>query len=290
MFKNLSKTKQWELFTSSSIFFWSLFPVITILSYSWVNHIFSLAWSTLFSSIFFAIVLTIQKKWWEFKVKNVWKDLFIATLFIWILFYFFFFWWLSKTTAWNAAIMWLMEIFFAFCFFELILWERSPIKHYYWAMLMTVWAIIILFPWEIKLNLWDLLILIWTIMPPIWNYFMQKARKKVSSTFIMFFRSIVATLFLFIFAYSFSDIPTVNELIESLPFIIIIWFLLLWLSKILWIEGIHRISVPKAVSMNSIWPAFTLLFAFFILKEIPTVYQIMWLIPIMIWWILITRK
>ena len=289
-FSNLSKIRQWEFYLTSAVLLWSLFPIITILSYSWVDHIFSLAWSAFFACIFFAIILTLQRKWWEIFKKNIWKDLILATLFIWIFFYFFFFWWLSKTTAWNAAVMWLMEIFFAFIYFELFFWEKSPIYHYYWAVFMLSWAVIILFPWEIRFNQWDILILIWTMLSPIWNFYMKKVREKISSTFIMFFRSLIVCIFAFSFAYLFLDAPTGSQLYDSIPFLIIIWFLLLWLSKILWIEGIHKISVPKAMSFNSIWPAFTLVFAFFILGEVPSLYQVLWLIPIVIWWILITRK
>ncbi len=290
MFHKLSNTKQWELSIIFHTLLWSLFPIITILSYSNLSHLFSLAWSTLFSCIFFALMLTIKNKWWDFKIKNIWMDLLLTSIFIWILFYLFVFWWLSKTTAWNASIILLMEIFFSFVLFELFMWERSPKKHYLWAIMMAIWAFIILFPWKLTFNLWDLLILIWTMLAPVWNYFMRKVRKKVSSSFIMFFRSIISTIFLFILAYFISDIPTTDQLYKSFPYLIFSWFLLLWLSKIFWIEGVHRISIQKSVSMRSITPAFTIILAFFVLNEIPNLYQIIWFIPIFIWWILITRK
>ena len=53
-------------------------------------------------------------------------------------------------------------------------------------------------------------------------------------------------------------------------------------SKILWIEGIHRIPVGKAVSLEAINPAFTLILAYFILHEIPTKWQIFGFLPIFI--------
>ena len=48
---------------------------------------------------------------------------------------------------------------------------------------------------------------------------------------------------------------------SSLLFLVINGVLLLGVSKILWIEGIHRINVTKANALNSLGPLLTLLFA-----------------------------
>ncbi len=286
----LSKTRRGEVSVIFSVFLWSLFPIITILSYSWINHMFSLAWNTLFSTIFFWIVLSFQKNWWEFKVKWVFLDLILLTIFNWILFYFLFFWWLSKTTAWNAWIIALMEIFFSFIFMELLIWDKSPVEHKYWAILMAIWAIIVLFPWEIKLNPWDVIILVATLMPTAWNFFIKRARRRVSASFIMFFRWAIASFFWLIFAYTVYEAPSIDSFKNALPFLLINWMILLWFSKILWIEWIFLIPIQKATTFVSIAPVFTLMFAYLILNEMPTVYQVIWLIPIVAWWILVTRK
>jgi len=59
----LNKERQGELFIFSEVALWALFPVITILSYNQLSPLVALAGSTLFAAIFFAIVLSIRKKW-----------------------------------------------------------------------------------------------------------------------------------------------------------------------------------------------------------------------------------
>jgi drug/metabolite transporter (DMT)-like permease len=53
----------------------------------------------------------------------------------------------------------------------------------------------------------------------------------------------------------------------------------LGLSKLLWIEGIHRISVTKASALSSMSPLLTLLFAWLLLGNVPSIFQLVSFIP-----------
>jgi drug/metabolite transporter (DMT)-like permease len=61
------------------------------------------------------------------------------------------------------------------------------------------------------------------------------------------------------------------------------------LSKVFWLEGIFRISVTKAISLSSISPVLTICFAYFLLSEVPTLTQIVALVPAIFGIYLLTR-
>lgn len=209
---------------------------------------------------------------------------------MWVLFYWFYFWWLSKTDAGNGSIIAVMEVFFAYLILDVIIkHQKSPISHIIWAILMSIWAFCALFKWSFKVNLWDILILIWTMFSPFWYYYAQQARKEISSASLMFLRSIICSIIFLAVSYIFNIISLFWEIIIVLPWLLINWFLLLWLSKIFFYEGTHRVSIQKAVTIWTLWPIFTLIFAYSILWEIPNWWQIFGLIPIMIWSYFITK-
>ncbi|MCK5471920.1 DMT family transporter, partial [Candidatus Gracilibacteria bacterium] len=150
-------------------------------------------------------------------------------------------------------------------------------------------VLLILFPGKFELNRGDFLILLATAFPPAGNYFQQLARKKVSAATLLFIRSLFGAAFLFLLA-SFFEANLPRDFSDALPFLAINGLLLFGFSKILFIEGIHRIPVAKAISLNAIVPVFALVYAFFFLREIPTVWQLAGLFPILLGGILITRN
>ena len=287
----LSKTQTGELYLYSEALLWSLFPIVTIFSYNSISPLYSAAFSTFAAALFFAVVLTAQKRWKELFVTAAWKYILALTAIIGIAFYSLVFIGIQKTTAGNAGIIFLMEIFFSMVILRL--WKKEFLSRYHLigAVLMALGAFLVLFHGSLNINQGDLIILIATALPPIGNYFIQEARKKVSSTYIMFIRSLISGFFMLGMAYFIETEPSVADIRTSLLFIAVNGFLLLGLSKIFWIEAIHRIPITKAISLASIAPFFTLFFAYLFLSEIPTPWQISGLIPIMLGtWILTDFK
>lgn len=284
-----NRSFQGELFVFISAPLWGLFPIFSILAFSTLPPLYTAAFSTLFAVITFAIALTIKKEWHQLLIKSAWKDLLLTTIIIGVIFYPLIFIGLQKTTAGNASIIALMEIFFSMAILRAWKKEHLKRKHILGAAFMVIGALLILFQGELQLNEGDLIILIAAAIPPAGNYFAQQARKKVSSSTIMFVRSILAGLLVLLFAYAFEPTPTFNDINSSLLFLAINGIVLLGLTKIFWIEGIHRIPISKALSLSSINPAFTLIFAYLILSEIPTVWQIFGYIPMIIGILILTE-
>ncbi len=282
--------RQGEAYIFLEILLWSLFPVITILSYSEVSPLVSLAWSTLFATIFFTINMSVKKKWHELKNKDALKEIFMIALIIGVGFYGLFFTGLQYTTAGNASIVALSEVLFSYLLFNAIRKEPFSKNHTFGAIMLVIGAGTVLLPKAGVLNIGDFLVLAAVATAPFGNYFQRKARKRVSSDTIMFGRSLLSVLFLFPLAYLLGNNMDIVKVQNSLLFLLINGVLLLGVSKILWLEGIHRISITKANALNSTAPLFTLLFAWLLLGEIPTMYQLIAFFPMFVGVLLVTSK
>lgn len=167
---------------------------------------------------------------------------------------------LEYSSAGNAVIALQMQIFFSFLYFNIWKKEKLDFQHILGIIIMLIAALILLFPKHEGFQIGDLFVVVAVMFPPIGNCFQQKARKKVGSETIMFLRSVISFPFILLLAWSFGSIDPFEKVMDSLPLLMINGFVILGFSKILWIEGIHRISVTKAVSLESVAPFFTLFF------------------------------
>lgn len=276
----LTKTRQGELCALGQAFSYSFFPIAAILVYSQLSPLYTAAFSTLAAALFFAALLTLQKKWHEFKIKSAHINILVATLIIGVAFYALIFIGIQKTTAGNASIMSLMEVFFSM--FILRLWKKEFLTkpHILGAILMVMGASMVLFQGGLQINSGNAIILAATALPPIGNYFAQKARQQVSSFMIMFIRSLISGVFLLLLARAFSPFPSSSELAHSVIYIVLIGVIFMGLTKIFWLEAIHRIPITKAIALESVGPLFTMTFAYFILHEIPAAWQMLGILPI----------
>lgn len=274
------KEQKGELFIVSSAFFWALFPVITILSYASVPALVSLAWSTLFSAIFFVFVVGVKRSWHELGRWSAYKDMLIGTFIQGICYYVLFFFALKYTSAGNAALILPTEILFTYLFFRF--GKKDPLSSYHTigAFLMLIGAAVVLYPNFKEFRLGDVLIILACAIAPIGNFFQQRARKSVGSETIMLVRSIVSTVVIFLIVYFSGLNPSFSTIQSSLLLLIVNGLLLLGLTKLFWLEGIHRISVTKAIALSNISPLLTLFFAWLLLGDVPTVWQLSALVPI----------
>ncbi len=279
---NLNKEREGEIIILVGALIWSFFPIITKLTYSNIHPFLSLSISTFFATIFFAVIISFRGKWQDLKNKSARFDILMATFIVGILFYGLIFWGISLTKAGNAAIIMLMEIFFSYLFFNV--WKKESFRKEYLIgiILMAIGALIVLFPKDFAFRTGDIIILFATMIPPLGNYFQRRARKKVCTECLLFVRSFITAIFMILISLSFFQLPSINDIQSSLIFLVINGIFIFGLAKIAWVEAIHRISVTKCLALNSISPFFTLIFAYYILTELPTLWQIVGLIPMII--------
>jgi drug/metabolite transporter (DMT)-like permease len=285
----MSEEKKGEFFIFSQVPIWACFPIVTALSYAHVPPLISLGWSTLFSAFLFAVLVAFRGRWRELANPLLWRYAVLIAFFIGFLFYGLYFFGLAHTSPGNAALIAQLEIFTSFLFFNIIRKEAFSLSHRIGAALMIIGAGLVLAPNMSGVNMGDILIFAAVFIPPFGNLYQQKARKLASSESVMLLRSVLACLIIFPLAYISGERAAPADLIASLPFLALNGFLILGLSKIFWIEAIHRISVTKANALSSLSPFVTLLIAWIVLSQEPTVWQISSLIPLIIGTLLLTR-
>ena len=278
-----------ELFMLAFAFSEGWFPIITIIALQYITPIFVYSFTLIFATMSFMALLVMRKKTRELIFWQAYKNLLLVSLLMSIMFACIYIG-LSYTSAGNMAVLIFLQVFFSFLYFNLFGREKFSRIHLSGAILMVFGALIILFPDKFIFNVGDLLILIAAAIAPIANLFQKRARKQVSSETILAFRSIVALPVLLLLAFLTEPIPSLPDLISALPYIAVSGLLLMGLSKIFWVESIHRISITKASAMAALIPVFTLFFAYLTLNEIPGYSQFAGILPVLLGGYLITRK
>ncbi len=254
----------------------SVFPVIAILSFSAVSPLFSAALSTLVAAAFFA-ALVARRCGAAALLRRpaAWQDILLTSLYIGVAFHSLFFIGLRFTTAGNAAILLLLEVFFSFLILGLIL-RHEPMRprQLLGAFLMVAGAAVVLLPNVSGLRWGDFLVVLATAFGPLGNKHAQAARKSSTAEEIMFWRSMISGCVLLVLACGFESWPSGAGLCDSFWYLAVNGVLIFGLSKILWIEGIHLIPITIAISLLSVSPVFTLAAAYFALEEPVTVFQV----------------
>jgi drug/metabolite transporter (DMT)-like permease len=284
----LTKTQTGEMYMWGAAFLWSFFPIFSILSFRTVPPLFTAGISMLISAVFFTVLMFKQRRWHELKVRGIWHYLIAATLMNGILVNGLIFIGTSMTTAGNASILTLSELFFSMTILRL--WQKEFLsqKQVFGSIFLVAGALLVLFQDKLKINIGNIMIVVAMAIPPIANYLMTQVRNKISAISIIFARSIMGGTALFGISLAFETTPTSSEIYKALPFVLLSGILLFGLSKIFWLEAIHRIPISKGLAMSSVQPAITLIFAFFMLGEIPRPVQLIGLIPMMIGVLMLT--
>lgn len=278
----LTNSRTGELLILSQTFVWGALPIVTTIMYATLPNLIALAWSIFFAILFFLGVVIYRKTWRELKSLQLWKYCLAIAFFNGVLYYSFYFIGLSKTLPGNAGIIGLFEIFTSYAFFHMIRKEHITKEHILGAALMIAGVLIVLWPRFSGFNSGDLFILAACVFAPGGNFYMQKARKIATSENIMLARSIFTFPIVLVIAAFMGQATNFTDLKNSLLFLVLNGVIIFGLSKIFWVEGIHRIAVTKALALGSISALFTLLFAWIFLSQHPTIWQLSALLPMIL--------
>ena len=285
----MQRERSGELFLLTFSFFESWFPIVTILALQHITPILAYTITLIFSLISFAIIMLVKNRFRELIQWSAYKDLLLTAFFMSLMFACIYIG-LSYTTAGNMAVLIFLQFFFSFIYFNLLGGENFSVLHLTGAFLMAAGAIIILFPEQLIWNQGDLLILLAAALAPIANVYQKRARQQVSSETVLAFRTLAALPLLFALTLVFEPAPESHEIVAALPYLAISGIMIMGLSKIFWVEAIHRISITKASAMAAFVPVFTLLFAYLVLDEVPDLQQLFGVFPVLFGGYLITRK
>ncbi|ADH84769.1 DMT family transporter [Desulfurivibrio alkaliphilus] len=287
----ISEQRKGELYLLAEEFLWGWFPIVTLLTYPYLAPLWSMGLTLAVAAVFFGLLMSKRlgsNLWRELGNRRAWKDLAWSSFYIMLLFVLLFTG-LAHTTAGNAALILFLQVFFAFLYFNLLQGEKMSPPHLAGAALMSLGAFLVLFPGEAGLNKGDLLVLLAAMVAPIGNRYQQRARRHVHATTLLFVRTVTSLPVVLLLAWAYANPPALADLQATWWLVALNGVFLMGLSKIYWIEALHRLSVTKISAMTALSPLFTMLFAFFILQEVPGGWQVAGILPILTGGMLITR-
>ena len=259
----------------------SWFPILSIIAMSYVGALHTYAYSLVIALFFFIVLMYKRDRFKELKNKSAYKDLLLTSFFITALFTLVFVG-LRYTTAGNMAVIIFLQLLFSFVYFNILGKEKMDRLHLFGSILMGIGAVVILIPEELVLNKGDLLILAGAAIAPFANLYQKRARKFCSSETILGFRTVVGLPFVAFLAYVLEPSVSLESFYKALPYLLIIGTAVYVVSKIMWIEALHRISITKVSAMLGLVPQLTVTFAFLFLHEVPEIKQVIGIIPILL--------
>lgn len=260
-----------------SISIWGFFPIIANYSARFIPPVLFAGVSTLTTGIvlFFYLLARgdFNKKLFNRRAvfaisMNTILSIILAFIFIFI--------GASLTSAINTALLLQTELLFTFLILGIFFGEKITRQKIGGGLIVLVGATAILFNGSFSLNIGDLLIVIGTIFYPFGNRYAKQALELTSPAVLIFLRGILGGVFLIIFSLLFeSHILTVGQSIkDNLPLILVQGIIIMGFSKFIWFEGFKRLSITRSIAIGMAQPAFSLVYAFLLLGEVPNVYQI----------------
>jgi len=179
------------------------------------------------------------------------------------------------TSSVNVALLLQTEMLYTFIFATLVLGERLFHWQLVGAAFVFLGTVLVIFNGTFELNAGDLIIVGACAFFPIGNTFAKKALALLSSDTLLFLRYLLGGILLLVVSLLFEDFSNLEYGLSASTLGIFVVYVVLFLvmSKVLWYGGLKRLDIGKAVYIVSATPAFSLLFIFILLHEIPTWYQ-----------------
>ena len=265
-----------------------LFPVFSVEVINNVGVLWLVTLSTWVAWFFSLWVLLKKKKLNQYKQKEIIVPTILWWLWLWIgtLFYFY---GIKYLNASLASVLLLLQIPIWFIVFNVFGKEQYNHQQFIGSMLMFIWGFIVVYKWWNLLNIWSLIMLLATVLMVFWNFFVKKASKHwASSFFLLFNRSILMFVIIGIITYLFDGAPNISIIKESFLDIIAIWFLFMFLAKVLWINALKNLNSIIPLSSFPFVSIIAIILAYFMLGETLNNQQIIGLLPIFIGFFLLT--
>ncbi|WP_309497515.1 DMT family transporter [Sulfurovum sp.] len=284
----MTKEREGELLMVGLSILESWFPILSIVAMSYVGALHTYMYSLVIAFFFYMAIMYKRDRFEELKNRAAYKDLLLTTFWITFIFTLIFIG-MQYTTAGNMAVIVFLQVLFSYLYFNVFGKEKMDTIHLIGAVIMTIGALIILFPENFDFNKGDWLILISAAAAPIVNLYQKRAREYCSAETILGFRTVVGFPFVALLAYLLEPAVSYKDFMSALPYIFLIAFGIYVGAKIMWIEALNRLSITKLSAMLALLPVFTLIFAYFYLDEVPELRQIMGIIPVLVGGYLITK-
>jgi drug/metabolite transporter (DMT)-like permease len=268
----------------------AFFPIISFYVVQDIGTLRLLALSSFVAFLWCLIIFFIKKLYIQYKDKKILISTLLSAFFMWIWMILYLLW-IKYSSPSIAAILLLLQSFFAFIIFNLFWKEDYHLKQIIWAILMFIWWIVILYEWDSFIHMWTFVMLIAGIIFSFWNFYTKKASLVWASPFFLLINRNFLMFFLAgVLAYVFVPIWDFEVIKQNFLWIFLIWFFILFIAKSLWVVALSRLDSFVAISSFPIIPVFVFILSFVIFDEIPDIQELLWFIPIVIGALLLVKK
>ena len=188
-----------------------------------------------------------------------------------------FFYGVRLTSGINSAILLQVEPIYALLIGYLLLKERVNSRQIIATLFIILGTLLVVYQGTSTWNWGDILVLLTPICYQISHFFSKRLLNKtdLNPLFIATGRTLYGGIFLFLL----SQLAGIHEITilakhNMLSLFIFYGIVVYALSYLTFYEAIKRINLSKASAIISVYPAVSILLAWFILKEVPDWYQL----------------
>ena len=285
----LNAQRKGETFALGLTLIEAWFPIFAYFSANALGGLHAYFYSLIVAIIALIIIWLAKRRQHELFNRRAYLPLAMTSLFITTLFSLIFIG-LQYTSANNVAILLFLQVLFSYLYFHKKEGEQLSAIQGLGAVLMTIGALLVLFPQEFQLRIGDGLIVLAAMLAPIANVWQKKARTEVSSETILLVRSLMALPFLYILAQWLEPDITTDALQQQAHWIILTGVLVFVIAKLLWIEAIYLLPITKVSAIFAFAPLMTIALSYWLLDDTSTWQQILGALPILLGSYFITRK
>lgn len=272
--------KGW-LYVCGSMTLSGLLGIVIVLLTSQTSPFIAVALATTFSALYFMTNIIIKKEISSLFHIVYFKEVLLAAFFIGIWFNGLNFLGVSLLQDSNSYSLFLLtQIMFTYVI--LGLWGKEVItsQKIFGTLFMSIGTLILLYNGSLEISIGALILLVANIAPAFGNYYQKKAREGVSSNVILFIRSLLSSVFLWILVAIFERNNLENISYEVIFIALIIGVIFYGVSKVFWVEAIYNLDVTTVTSFLTTVPLITMVFTFIIFGILPTMYQLISFFPI----------
>lgn len=288
----MTQERKGELILLAYLPIFGFFPIITSYGTKIIPPILFAGISLLLGSVLLFFYLVAKGDLKLCKNTKALKYIVATTILNLIIPFIFIFIGSSLTSGINTSLLSQTELLFTFLVCGFIFHETITIQKTIGAATILIGTIAIIYNGTFSLNWGDLLIVAGQLFYPFGNRYSKMALAMTKPTIVLFLRNLWAGLALIVISFlfetqTFSDNHSVKEIVLL---ILANGIFIHGISKLVWLAGLKRLDITKAISIIIATPAFSLIYAFFFLKEIPTVYQLVGFFVIMGGLFILTRQ
>lgn len=265
-----------------SILFYGLEPIISKYIVNTVNPLFTATISILFASIIPLFILISKGKVKELIKRENIQYLFFISFFGSVVALILFLFGVGMTSGISASLLLQAEPIYSALLGFFILEEALSKRQFFAMFLIIIGVGVIFYNGSLRMNYGDVLILLTPLFYQISHTIVKKVMKKIEDDVIIAGRFLYA-MPIFLILSTLAGANQFEVLSQPLYFSLLLFLGVSWaLGYILWIKAIKRINLSKATAIVAPYPVLSLIFAWVILSEVPTVYQITGLVLIII--------